>query len=63
MVVFVYMLFFMSWERYCLVMLLFKLKIKVKWVVMIVFIFWVVSISLVGLYIVIFKVEISDGVI
>lgn len=63
MVVFVYMLFFMSWERYCLVMLLFKLKIKVKWVVMIVFIFWVVSISLVGLYIVIFRVEISDGVI
>lgn len=63
MVVFVYMLFFMSWERYCLVMLLFKLKIKVKWVVMIVFIFWVVSISLVGLYIVILKVEISDGVI
>lgn len=61
MAVSVYTLLFMSWERHRSVMPPLKPKLKAKRAVAIVFFLWIASISLVGPYIAILRVEKADG--
>lgn len=61
MAVSVYTLLFMSWERHRSVMPPLKPKIKAKRALAIVFFLWIASISLVGPYIAILRVETHDG--
>lgn len=61
MAVSVYTLLFMSWERHRSVMPPLKPKLKAKRAVAIVVFLWIASISLVGPYIAILRVEKADG--
>ena len=61
MAVSVYTLLFMSWERHRSVMPPLKPKLKAKRAVAIVFFLWIASVSLVGPYIAILRVEKADG--
>lgn len=61
MAVSVYTLLFMSWERHRSVMPPLKPKLKAKRALAIVFFLWIASISLVGPYIAILRVETRDG--
>ncbi|XP_020607386.1 galanin receptor type 1-like [Orbicella faveolata] len=61
MAVSVYTLLFMSWERHRSVMPPLKPKLKAKRAVAVVFFLWIASISLVGPYIAILRVEKADG--
>ena len=61
MAVSVYTLLFMSWERHRSVMPPLKPKLKATRALAIVFFLWIASISLVGPYIAILRVEKSDG--
>ena len=61
MAVSVYTLLFMSWERHRSVMPPLKPKLKAKRAVAVVFFLWIASVSLVGPYIAILRVEKADG--
>lgn len=61
MAVSVYTLLFMSWERHRSVMPPLKPKLKAKRAVAVVFFLWIASVSLVGPYIAILRVETADG--
>lgn len=61
MAVSVYTLLFMSWERHRSVMPPLKPKLKAKRALAIVLFLWIASISLVGPYIAILRVEMRDG--